>query len=99
MDEPFGALDAQTRNILQDELLRLREGRPMTVVFVTHDLDEAAYLADRVIVLSTRPGRIRSVLDVDLPSPRTAYDVRGEAEYLRVRRTAWDLLKHENVRL
>jgi NitT/TauT family transport system ATP-binding protein len=96
MDEPFGALDAQTRNLLQDELLRLRQRRPTTILFVTHDLDEAAYVADRVVVLSARPGRIREIIRIDLPPNRPEYDVRAEPAYLEVRRKTWDLLKHEN---
>jgi NitT/TauT family transport system ATP-binding protein len=70
MDEPFGALDAQTRNILQKELLDVWEGTRKTIVFVSHNIDEATYLADRVIVLTARPGRIKNVHDVKLPRPR-----------------------------
>jgi NitT/TauT family transport system ATP-binding protein len=70
MDEPFGALDAQTRNIMQDELLRVWALHQSTVVFVTHSIDEAVYLADRIVIMTPRPGRIRRVLQVDLPRPR-----------------------------
>jgi ABC-type nitrate/sulfonate/bicarbonate transport system ATPase subunit len=70
MDEPFGALDAQTRSIMQEELLRVWQAHKRTVIFITHSVDEAIYLADRVVVMTPRPGRIRAIIDVDLPRPR-----------------------------
>ena len=70
MDEPFAALDAQTRSIMQDELLRVWQADRRTVIFITHNVDEAIYLADRVVVMTPRPGRIRRVIPVDLPRPR-----------------------------
>ncbi|CAG8864560.1 Aliphatic sulfonates import ATP-binding protein SsuB [Pseudomonas fluorescens] len=70
LDEPFGALDALTRQQLQDELLDIRERSGVTILLVTHDAEEATYLADRVVVLEPRPGRIKSVVDIDLPHPR-----------------------------
>ena len=70
MDEPFGALDAQTRGIMQAELLRVWELHRATIVFVTHSIDEAVYLADRIVIMTPRPGRIRRVIKIDLPRPR-----------------------------
>jgi NitT/TauT family transport system ATP-binding protein len=70
MDEPFGALDAQTRNIMQSELLRIWEEEKKTIIFVTHSVDEAIYLADRIVIMSARPGRIKDIISIDLPRPR-----------------------------
>jgi len=81
MDEPFGALDAQTRNIMQSELLKIWEEEKKTVVFVTHSVDEAIYLADRIVIMSARPGRIKDVIEVDLPRPRN----RTSPEVNRIR--------------
>ncbi|MDJ0391558.1 ABC transporter ATP-binding protein [Roseomonas sp. E05] len=74
MDEPFGALDAQTREVLQDELLRIWEQDRKTVVFVTHSISESIFLADRIVVMATRPGAIKEVIDLDLPRPRERSD-------------------------
>jgi NitT/TauT family transport system ATP-binding protein len=70
MDEPFGALDAQTRNIMQSELLRIWEEEKKTVIFVTHSVDEAIYLADRIVIMSARPGKIKDVIRIDISRPR-----------------------------
>lgn len=70
MDEPFGALDAQTRNVMQSELLRIWEQERKTIIFVTHSVDEAIYLGDKIIVFSARPGRVKEVIGIDLPRPR-----------------------------
>ncbi len=99
MDEPFGALDAQTRVILQDELLHLWRERHCTVFFITHDLDEAIYLSDRVAIVSQRPGRIKQLLKVDLPRPRYGYDPRAKPEFSRLRHLAWESIKEEMSRL
>jgi ABC-type nitrate/sulfonate/bicarbonate transport system ATPase subunit len=95
MDEPFGALDAQTRTVLQDELLTLWGRVKSTVLFITHDLDEAIYLSDMVIIMGRRPGRIKQVLDVSLPQPRYSYDARAEQEFARLRSIAWQSIKEE----
>jgi ABC-type nitrate/sulfonate/bicarbonate transport system ATPase subunit len=75
MDEPFSKLDPQMRSQMHDELLRIHALQRMTVLFVTHDVEEAIVLADRVVVLAPRPGRVREIVDVDLPRPRTATDL------------------------
>ncbi len=95
MDEPFGALDAQTRAVLQDELLSLWGRVNSTVLFITHDLDEAIYLSDTVVIMGRRPGRIKLVLEVKLPQPRYSYDARAEAEFARLRSIAWQSIKEE----
>jgi NitT/TauT family transport system ATP-binding protein len=84
MDEPFGAVDAQTRRMLQDELLDIWTETGKTVLFVTHDVEEAVRLADRVVVMAADPGRIRTVVDVDLPRPRSRTDEAFGATYERV---------------
>jgi NitT/TauT family transport system ATP-binding protein len=86
MDEPFGALDAMTRQALQDEVLRIVAERGATVLFVTHDLDEALYLGDRVVVLDANPGRIARMVDIPLPRPRNQLSTRENPEFLRLRR-------------
>jgi NitT/TauT family transport system ATP-binding protein len=95
MDEPFGALDAQTRAVLQDELLSLWGRINSTVLFITHDLDEAIYLSDLVIIMGRRPGRVKEVLEVKLRRPRYSYDARAEPEFARLRNIAWQSIKEE----
>lgn len=94
MDEPFAALDAQTREILQSELLRIWEQHKTTIVFITHSLDEAIYLSDRIAVMTHRPGRIKSVLDIALPRPRPA-EIRHAPAFVQLREQAWDVLRDE----
>ncbi len=89
LDEPFGALDAQTRARMQDALARLWEQRRKTVLFVTHDADEALYLADRIVVLSHRPGRIKAEFTVDIPRPRSL-ETRFSPEFLSLKRRIWE---------
>src|SRR5262249_39383384 len=88
LDEPLGALDQFTRMRMQDEVLRLWLARGTTMVLVTHDVDEALYLSDRVFILAPRPGRVESVLDVDLPRPRT----RTSARFLEMRAAVLEML-------
>jgi NitT/TauT family transport system ATP-binding protein len=96
MDEPFAALDAQTREILQAELLSIWGQRKKTVVFVTHQLDEAVYLADRVVVLSANPGRVKRIVPIDLPRPRTL-DVKYTSEFAETVNVLWQLIKDDVV--
>ena len=93
MDEPFGALDAMTRQGLQDEVLALVAASGATVIFVTHDLDEAIYLGDRIIGLLPHPGRIGIELTVNLPRPRDQLSTREQPEFLRLRRQLFDFIK------
>ncbi len=93
MDEPFGALDAMTRQGLQDEVLSLARASNATVVFVTHDLEEAIYLGDRVIGLLPHPGRIGIELKIDLPRPRDQLTTRENPEFLALRRELFDFIK------
>jgi sulfonate transport system ATP-binding protein len=87
LDEPFGALDALTRQQLQDELLKIRERERITTLFVTHDVEEAVFLADRVVVMAARPGRIAEIVDIGLPRPRdrASYDFHRLRETLNAR--------------
>jgi NitT/TauT family transport system ATP-binding protein len=93
MDEPFGALDAMTRQGLQDEVLSLVRASDATVIFVTHDLEEAIYLGDRVIGLLPHPGRIGIELTIDLPRPRDQLRTRENPEFLALRRELFDFIK------
>ncbi|MCW3014360.1 MAG: transporter related protein [Solirubrobacterales bacterium] len=94
MDEPFGALDAQTKVVLQGELALIVEQFKKTVLFVTHDMEEAVFLSDRVLVMSNRPGQILEDITVDLPRPR-ADDVRRSPEFVRLKDHVWELLRGE----
>jgi len=93
MDEPFASIDEQTRRLFQDDLLALWSEERKTVVFVTHSMEEAIYLSDRVVVLSPRPGRVHRVLDVPLPRPREATDVRATVEFTRLVDNLWKILR------
>ncbi len=94
MDEPFGALDAQMRQLLASELLRIWEQDRKTILFVTHDIDEAIYLGDRVVVMSARPGRVLEVLPIQLPRPRD-FQVRNRSEFADYRQRIWRCLERE----
>jgi NitT/TauT family transport system ATP-binding protein len=95
MDEPFSALDVQTRSIMADELLSLWEQTRPAVIFVTHDLEEAITLADKVIVLTAGPGRIKSIFRIDLPRPRRAQEIRFTEEFVALYSQIWDALRSE----
>ncbi len=96
MDEPFASLDAQTREIMQAELLRIWNAARKTVVFVTHQIEEAVYLSDRVIVMSARPGRILADIRVELPRPR-ALAVKRSTEFAKHAQQIWDLLATQRL--
>lgn len=93
MDEPFGAIDAQTRELMQEELMRLWQETRKTVIFVTHDLDEAVLLSDEVLLLSPGPGRVRGRFEVNLSRPRWEYDVRAEPRFAEIRSQLWQALR------
>jgi NitT/TauT family transport system ATP-binding protein len=99
MDEPFAALDAQTRVILQEELLRIwgeedAEAGRRTMVFITHGIDEAVFLADRIVVMSSHPGRINEIKSVELPRPRKP-EIRASAVFQELVEEIWQLIRHE----
>jgi NitT/TauT family transport system ATP-binding protein len=93
MDEPFASLDAQTREFMQIELMKIWVGRKSTVVFVTHSVDEAILLSDRIVLLRPRPGQVAEIIDVDLPHPRWTYDVRACPEFVALRLYLWDRIR------
>jgi NitT/TauT family transport system ATP-binding protein len=95
MDEPFGALDALTREYLQGELQKICDARRLTVLFVTHSIDEAIYLSDRIVVMGTSPGRIIEQFEVRLRRPRWEYNIRAEHEFGELRGAIWSLLQRE----
>ncbi len=95
MDEPFGALDAQTRLIIQEEFLKIWERQRKTVLFVTHDLQEAIALSDRVVLISARPGRIKATYTVDLPRPRHIESVLAHPRFMALFQEIWASLKQE----
>ncbi|ALV46395.1 ABC transporter ATP-binding protein [Arthrobacter alpinus] len=95
MDEPFAALDAQTREQLQDELLRIWQETGKTIIFITHGIDEAVYLGQRVAVLSSRPGRLKAIVDVDLGERQQQADIRSTTTFIEHRHKVWSLLHDE----
>jgi NitT/TauT family transport system ATP-binding protein len=96
MDEPFAALDAQTRDLMQTELLQIWERTRKTVLFVTHSIEEAAYLSDRVVMMTARPGTNKSVLQIKLPRPRD-YEMRLTPEFNEIKSKIWETLKEELI--
>src|SRR5277367_6668886 len=104
MDEPFGSLDAQTRVVMQEELVRLARVNPRTVLFITHSVEEAVYLADRVVVMTRRPGRIKEVLDIKTPRNAEDWnrfqkieDVMDQESFVHLRTHVWRLLREEKA--
>jgi NitT/TauT family transport system ATP-binding protein len=96
MDEPFASIDMQTREILQKQLLQIvKSSVPKTTLFITHNVDEAVYLSDRILLLGTRPAHVEETLEVDLPPERWTYDIRSKAEYARLRQKIWKFLEKE----
>ena len=96
MDEPFAAPDAQTRETLQSELLRIWEKTGKTIIFITHSIDEAVYLGQRVAVMTSRPGRIKTVMEIPLSESRHREDdLRSDPQYVKLRHEVWSLLREE----
>jgi NitT/TauT family transport system ATP-binding protein len=94
MDEPFASLDAQTREVMQLELVRICEAERKTVVFVTHQIEEAIFLSDRIVVFAARPGRVKEILDIDLSRPRR-FAVKRTREFVGYVDRIWRLLEEE----
>ncbi len=97
MDEPFGALDAQTRSIMQEMLVTLWQDTPKTILFITHDIDEALFLSDRVYVMTARPGRVKLMLPVELPRPRTL-EMTTTPEFIEQKRVVLEAIKEETLK-
>jgi NitT/TauT family transport system ATP-binding protein len=93
MDEPFASVDAQTREVLQEELLQLHERERKTMIFITHSIDEAIVLGDRIAVMTTRPGRVKEILPVDFKRPRDPAAVRSHVHYVELRNYIWNELR------
>jgi NitT/TauT family transport system ATP-binding protein len=99
MDEPFASVDAQTRADLEDLILEVRERYDVTIVFVTHDIDESVYLSDRIVVLTPSPTTVKEILDVELPKPRDQVETKELPEFARLRAHVYRLIKREEARV
>jgi ABC-type nitrate/sulfonate/bicarbonate transport system ATPase subunit len=97
MDEPFGSLDAQTRLMMQELLLQIWDEAEKTVVFVTHDVDEAIFLADRIVVLTARPATVKEEVAVTLPRPRS-YEIVTSAKYVDLKKSLLELIREETLK-
>ena len=97
MDEPFASVDAQTRADLEDLILQVRERYDVTIVFVTHDIDESVYLSDRIVVLSPSPTTVREIISVDLPKPRDQVETKELPEFAHLRAHVYRLIKREET--
>jgi len=95
MDEPLSALDQQTKLLVQRDLLALWEESHKTVVYITHSLDEAVILGDRVIIMTSRPGRVKAIVDIDLPRPRDVLEIANVSAFVEYRKRCWDALRDE----
>jgi len=95
MDEPLGSLDEQTKMLVQKDLLNLWEGSDRTVVFITHSIDEAIVLGDRIAVMSNRPGKIKTIIPNNLKRPRDTLELRNDEKFIEIRKETWDALKTE----
>jgi NitT/TauT family transport system ATP-binding protein len=95
MDEPFAALDAQNKVLLQDELVRIWEASRKTVVYITHGIDEALMLGDRIVVMTSAPGRVKETIPVDFPRPRNIFEIRARPEFGAISARIWDILELE----
>jgi ABC-type nitrate/sulfonate/bicarbonate transport system ATPase subunit len=95
MDEPFGPLDAQTRMVLQDELLKIWEQKRQTIIFITHDLVEAVALADRVVVMTHRPGKIKDIIKVPMGRPRNIFEIHRQEGFDEAYEKLWNIFRHE----
>lgn len=97
MDEPFGALDAQTRSLMQEMLVEIWQQTPKTILFVTHDVDEALFLSDRIYVMTARPGRIKQVMSVELPRPRS-FEIVTDPQFIDQKRGVLDAIREEALK-
>ena len=97
MDEPFASVDAQTRADLEDLILEVRERYDVTIVFVTHDIDESVYLSDRIVVLTPSPTTVKEILQVDLPKPRDQVETKELPEFAHLRAHVYRLIKREEA--
>jgi NitT/TauT family transport system ATP-binding protein len=95
MDEPFAAIDAMTRELMQEEMEKILAETRQTVIFITHSIDEALLIGDRVVVMTSAPGRVKEVIDVDLPRPRWQHDIKSMPRYVEMREHIWHLLRSE----
>lgn len=98
MDEPFAALDAQTRETLQEELLKIWQASQKTIVFITHSIDEAIYLSQRVAIMTSRPGRIKEIIEIPASLQNKGEDIRSSADYGKIRHHIWSLLSEEVIK-
>lgn len=98
LDEPFGALDMQTRGVMQELLLNVWQKSPKMIVMVTHDIDEAIFLADRVAIMSARPGRIKEILDINIERPRD-YHVKTSQQFMEYKERATEIIREESMKI